>query len=74
MVGVVGTGSSAVQIVPKIVNQVSQITIFQRTPGWVFPYFLNKEYDQEEIAYLWLAYESHYGVTKRNSPQQGVFV
>ena len=34
-VGVVGTGASAVQLVPKIAPEVSRLTVFQRTPGWV---------------------------------------
>lgn len=36
-VGVVGTGASAVQIVPSIVDEVASITVFQRTPAWVVP-------------------------------------
>lgn len=34
-VAVIGTGASAVQIVPAIVPVVSQLTVFQRTPAWV---------------------------------------
>jgi cation diffusion facilitator CzcD-associated flavoprotein CzcO len=36
-VAVIGTGASAVQIVPAIQPQVGHMTIFQRTPGWVLP-------------------------------------
>ncbi len=36
-VGVVGTGASAVQIVPTIAEEVAELTIFQRTPSWVLP-------------------------------------
>jgi cation diffusion facilitator CzcD-associated flavoprotein CzcO len=36
-VAVVGTGASAVQIVPEIVAAAEQVTIFQRTPAWVLP-------------------------------------
>jgi cation diffusion facilitator CzcD-associated flavoprotein CzcO len=36
-VAVVGTGASAVQIVPAIAPRVSRLTVFQRTPGWVLP-------------------------------------
>lgn len=36
-VGVVGTGASAIQIVPAIVDEVAQLTLFQRTPAWVLP-------------------------------------
>lgn len=36
-VAVVGTGASAIQIVPAIQPDVSRLTLFQRTPPWVMP-------------------------------------
>ncbi|MGK5637671.1 flavin-containing monooxygenase [Streptomyces sp. URMC 126] len=36
-VAVVGTGASAIQIVPGIQPDVSRLTVFQRTPAWVLP-------------------------------------
>ncbi|MGH2957100.1 MAG: FAD-dependent oxidoreductase [Solirubrobacterales bacterium] len=36
-VAVVGTGASAIQIVPAIQPQVGTLTIYQRTPPWVVP-------------------------------------
>ncbi|WP_327065992.1 flavin-containing monooxygenase [Kitasatospora sp. NBC_01302] len=36
-VAVVGTGASAVQIVPEIQPKAARLTLFQRTPGWVLP-------------------------------------
>jgi cation diffusion facilitator CzcD-associated flavoprotein CzcO len=36
-VGLVGTGASAVQIVPEIQPKVGRLTLFQRTPPWVIP-------------------------------------
>ncbi|NNH70953.1 NAD(P)/FAD-dependent oxidoreductase [Nocardia uniformis] len=36
-VGVVGTGASAVQIIPAIRDEVAAMTVFQRTPVWSFP-------------------------------------
>jgi cation diffusion facilitator CzcD-associated flavoprotein CzcO len=36
-VAVVGTGASAIQIVPSIQPVVQQLTLFQRTPAWVMP-------------------------------------
>jgi cation diffusion facilitator CzcD-associated flavoprotein CzcO len=38
-VAVIGTGASAVQIIPEIAPIVSQLTVFQRTPIWCFPKF-----------------------------------
>merc|ERR1711976_1123125 len=34
-VAVIGTGASAVQVVPNIAQKVSKLTVFQRTPAWV---------------------------------------
>ncbi|OBK91319.1 flavin-containing monooxygenase [Mycolicibacter sinensis] len=36
-VAVIGTGASAVQVIPEIAPKVSQLTVFQRTPIWCFP-------------------------------------
>ena len=36
-VAMVGTGASAIQIVPSIQPEVSRLTVFQRTPPWVLP-------------------------------------
>jgi cation diffusion facilitator CzcD-associated flavoprotein CzcO len=36
-VAVIGTGASAIQIVPAIIDQVSGLDLHQRTPAWVLP-------------------------------------
>ena len=36
-VAVVGTGASAIQIVPRIQPKVGKLTLFQRTPPWIVP-------------------------------------
>ncbi|MET7675975.1 flavin-containing monooxygenase [Streptomyces seoulensis] len=36
-VAMVGTGASAIQIVPSIQPEVARLTVFQRTPPWVMP-------------------------------------
>ncbi|MFE7512393.1 flavin-containing monooxygenase [Streptomyces sp. NPDC057540] len=36
-VAMVGTGASAIQIVPEIQREVGRLTLFQRTPPWVMP-------------------------------------
>ncbi|MCW3128330.1 MAG: 4-hydroxyacetophenone monooxygenase [Bacteroidetes bacterium] len=36
-VAVIGTGASAIQIVPAIVDSVQELVLFQRTPPWVIP-------------------------------------
>jgi len=36
-VAVIGTGSSAVQLIPAIAKDVASLTIYQRTPNWCLP-------------------------------------
>lgn len=36
-VGVVGTGSSAVQVVAEAAKVAKSVTLFQRSPNWIFP-------------------------------------
>ncbi|SIR76593.1 flavin-containing monooxygenase [Williamsia sterculiae] len=36
-VAAIGTGASAIQFVPEIVDRVAHLTVFQRTPAWVIP-------------------------------------
>ena len=36
-VAVIGTGASAIQIVPEIVGTVAELQLYQRTPPWVVP-------------------------------------
>ncbi|MFJ6653332.1 flavin-containing monooxygenase [Microbacterium sp. NPDC091313] len=36
-VAVVGTGASAVQLVPQLARAGAEVTLFQRTPAWIVP-------------------------------------
>ena len=36
-VGVIGTGATAVQLIPEIAKEVSHLTVFQRTPNYCVP-------------------------------------
>src|SRR6185312_67322 len=36
-VAVIGTGSSGVQVVPAILDQVAALTVYQRRPNWCTP-------------------------------------
>lgn len=36
-VAVIGTGASAIQIIPELVKVAKHVKVFQRTPGWVLP-------------------------------------
>ncbi|WP_331767250.1 NAD(P)/FAD-dependent oxidoreductase [Embleya sp. NBC_00896] len=47
-VAVVGTGASAVQFVPEIVERTERVHVFQRSPAWIVPKLL-RPYTPEEI-------------------------
>lgn len=51
VVGVVGTGSSAVQAVPRIAEQASHLYVFQRTPNYVVP-AQNRPLGAEELQWV----------------------
>ncbi len=51
-VAIVGTGASAMQIVPSIVDEVAKLTIIQRTPQWVRPVDRFHDVISEEAQYL----------------------
>ncbi|MFE5870740.1 flavin-containing monooxygenase [Streptomyces roseifaciens] len=36
-VGLIGTGASAIQLIPEIAPRVEHLHVYQRTPVWVFP-------------------------------------
>lgn len=48
-VGIVGTGATAVQVVPEIADQVAELLVFQRSPVWVGPK-KDPEYSEAERA------------------------
>ncbi len=50
-VAVIGTGASAIQIVPAIQRQARHVTVFQRTPPWVLPHGNRRITDAERSLY-----------------------
>lgn len=59
-VAVIGTGASAYQIVPAIVDQVSALTVFQRSSPWMLP--TKGYYDDMPDSVQWLVRKlPHYG-------------
>ncbi len=50
-IGIIGTGSTAVQIVGAIVDRVARLTLFQRTPQWVLPQVNPAITDEEKAAF-----------------------
>ena len=45
-VAVIGTGSSGVQVIPAVADEVESLTVFQRSPNWAVP--LNNRLISEE--------------------------
>ncbi|WP_158891289.1 flavin-containing monooxygenase [Amycolatopsis anabasis] len=56
-VAVIGTGASAVQIIPELVGKASGVKVFQRTPGWVLP-----RLNHRHPAWLKAVFRRHPGV------------
>lgn len=50
-VGVLGTGSTAVQIVGAIVDEVAELSLFQRTAQWILPQTNPAITDEEKAAF-----------------------
>ena len=55
-VAVIGTGSSGVQIIPNIVDDVASLTVYQRTANWCTP-LNNRPISDEEQAELRAGFE-----------------
>ena len=47
-VGVIGTGSTGVQVIPEVAKQAAGLTVFQRTPNYVVP-ARNRSLDPKEV-------------------------
>jgi cation diffusion facilitator CzcD-associated flavoprotein CzcO len=56
-VGVVGTGSSGIQIIPMVAEEADQLFVFQRTPSFTFP-MRNKPLEQEYCEQVKEQYET----------------
>ncbi|TYL44880.1 NAD(P)/FAD-dependent oxidoreductase [Nocardioides sp. BGMRC 2183] len=48
-VGIIGTGSSGIQVIPEVAKEAAHLTVFQRTPNYTIPTF-NGPIDQELVA------------------------
>jgi cation diffusion facilitator CzcD-associated flavoprotein CzcO len=46
-IAVIGTGATAVQVVPELQRIAGYLVVFQRTPHWIFP-MPNKSYSEED--------------------------
>jgi 4-hydroxyacetophenone monooxygenase len=55
-VAVIGSGASAMQIVPAIADQVDELIVFQRTPQWIAPFEKFQQPIDEGARYLLRTY------------------
>ena len=58
-VAMIGTGASAVQLLPAIAPEVGSITVYQRTPNWCAP-LNNSKITPEEQAEIKASYDALY--------------
>jgi cyclohexanone monooxygenase len=56
-VGVIGTGSSGVQVIPEVAREALHLTVFQRTPNYVLP-ARNAPLDPETVSRTYANYPS----------------
>jgi cyclohexanone monooxygenase len=66
-VGVIGTGSSAIQSIPMIAAQAKHLTVFQRTPNYSIPAH-NAPLDPEKVAAIKADYAGMRARAKRTPP------
>ena len=48
-IGIIGTGSTAAQVIPELVKQAKKVSVFQRTPQWLVN-LPNKQYSDQDKA------------------------
>jgi len=62
-VGVIGTGSSAIQSIPQIARQAAQVTVFQRTANFSVP-ANNTPLTDQDIEAFWKMYPDYIALVK----------
>ena len=50
-VAVIGTGATAIQVVPAIADRTEHVTVYQRTPAWILPRKNEKFTDAQKETY-----------------------
>ncbi len=63
-VGVVGTGATAIQLIPVVAEQAEHLTVFQRRPNWAAPLH-NGPIGDEEMADIRRRYDEIFEVCSR---------
>ncbi|WP_417520103.1 flavin-containing monooxygenase [Minwuia sp.] len=55
-VGIIGTGATAIQIIPEVAKEAAELTVFQRRPNWAAP-LNNSLISEEEMADIRIRYD-----------------
>ena len=55
-VAVIGTGATAIQLIPEVAKEAESLTVFQRRANWAAP-LNNREISEEEMADIRLRYD-----------------
>ena len=63
-VGIVGTGATAVQVIPLVAEQAAHLTVFQRTPNYVIP-ARNRRLTDDERRVIKERYDAIWDQTQR---------
>jgi cation diffusion facilitator CzcD-associated flavoprotein CzcO len=58
-VAVIGTGATAIQLIPEVAKEAEQLTVFQRRPNWAAP-LNNSPISEEEMAEIRTRYAEIY--------------
>ena len=63
-VAVIGTGATAIQLIPEIANKVKELTVFQRRPNWSAP-LNNSPISSKEMADIRSRYDEIFATCAR---------
>ncbi|ABE29401.1 phenylacetone monooxygenase [Paraburkholderia xenovorans LB400] len=79
-VGVIGTGSSGIQVIPQIAKAAAHCTVFQRTPNFSLAAYnkpmdpdLAREYKQNYATHRAKARHAAAGIASHPTPEKGAF-
>jgi len=63
-VGIIGTGATAIQIIPEVAKEAAELTVFQRRPNWAAP-LNNSPISDEQMAEIRARYDEIFEICAR---------
>jgi cation diffusion facilitator CzcD-associated flavoprotein CzcO len=64
-VAVIGTGATAIQLIPEVAKQAARLTVFQRRPNWAAP-LNNRPISEAEMAEIRARYDEIFALCDRS--------